>query len=122
MRFAFVPVRCTMLKANLRCRFHFSIAKAIQNPPKNKNTNRLLYVKHVFSTGITPVKGNNTMGTSDVTAMGTASVIHQMSIQATVPSTTAAACGACRGFHIDNTAKANGPPINERYFCCMAEM
>ena len=33
-----VPVRCMMVSAILRCKFTFSSAKAITNPPKNRKT------------------------------------------------------------------------------------
>ena len=35
---ALVPVRFTMLKASLRCKFHFSMANAMKKPPKKRNT------------------------------------------------------------------------------------
>ena len=35
----FDPVNLIIFKANLLCRFHFSIARAIINPPTNKKTN-----------------------------------------------------------------------------------
>ena len=89
MVFALVPVLSTMLRASLRCRFHFSIASAMRNPPRNRKTNRLLYVRQVFSKVITPSNGKSMMGNNEVMAMGTLSVIHQISIQATTPNTFA---------------------------------
>jgi hypothetical protein len=35
------PVILKIFKAILRCRFHFSIASATRNPPKNKNMTSL---------------------------------------------------------------------------------
>ena len=34
----FPPAATKILRANLRCRFHCSSAKAMRKPPRNKNT------------------------------------------------------------------------------------
>ena len=55
------------------------------------------------------------MGNSEVMAMGTLSVIHQMSIQATTPSTLAWATSNEPGCNHQISAKAMGPSTSERY-------
>lgn len=54
------------------------MAKAMRNPPSNKNTIGSAYGAVVAPTVIAPVTGNTTMGNNDVTGIGIASVTHQM--------------------------------------------
>src|SRR5699024_9291791 len=68
-------------KAILRCRSHFSIAKAIIKPPINKKTVLSPYEEVVAPISSPPVNGNNIIGNNDVAGIGIASVIHQIAIQ-----------------------------------------
>lgn len=71
-----------IIKSAIRlCRFHFSIARAIINPPRNKKIVELAYASAVSLPLKIPVAGNKISGISEVTASGTASVIHQTDIK-----------------------------------------
>ena len=76
-----------MLSAIRLCKFHFSIAIAMMNPPMIKKINLCPKAAEVDAKSIPPDKGNKTMGSNAVTAMGNASVIHQIAIQSEVANT-----------------------------------
>jgi hypothetical protein len=57
------------------------MAIASINPPINKKINLCPYAAVVFDKASPPLSGNSTIGKSAVTAMGKASVIHQIAIQ-----------------------------------------
>ena len=76
-----VPTSLMIVSAIRLCRFHFSIAIAKINPPINKKMYLCPYAAVVFDKASAPLKGNRTIGKSAVTAMGKASVIHQIAIQ-----------------------------------------
>ena len=81
-----------MLRAILLCKFHFCIAIAIINPPTYKKTYLCPKDAVVSDNSSPPVRGNNTIGIRAVTAIGIASVIHQIAIQI-VDAKTALALG-----------------------------
>ncbi len=76
------PMKLIIFSAIRRCRFHFSIAMAMMNPPIYKNTNLCPKALVVVPKSNPPDSGNNTIGINAVTAIGMASVIHQIAIQA----------------------------------------
>jgi len=76
-----VPTILIIVSAIRLCRFHFSMAIAKMKPPRNKKMNLCPYAAVVFDRSKPPLKGNRTIGKSAVTAMGKASVIHQIAIQ-----------------------------------------
>ena len=82
----FVPTNRIVSKAILRSRCQRAIPAAIKNPPKNRKIVPLAYSFKVSEEPMTPNIGNKTMGKSEVTAIGTASVNHQMAIQSTMPA------------------------------------
>ena len=63
------------------CKFHFSMAMAIINPPIVRKTNLCPKDAVVSANSIPPVRGNRIIGNKAVTEMGRASVIHQIAIQ-----------------------------------------
>ena len=66
------------------CNSHLSILSAIINPPKNKNIIEFIYELAISSPESRPNKGKKTNGISEVAASGTASVTHQMAINAAI--------------------------------------
>src|SRR5699024_4414307 len=88
--FVFVPTTEIIVKAIRRCKFHFSIAKAIINPPINKKIVPLPYADVVSLNSKLFVSGNNTIGKREVAGIGTASVIHQTAIQLVLAKTARA--------------------------------
>lgn len=79
-----LPIIEIMVKAILLCKFHFSTANAKIKPPMNRNIILFPYDSAVFERSIIPNSGKRTIGSNEVTAIGIASVIHQMAIQITV--------------------------------------
>ena len=69
---------------------------------------------HVFSKLITPSSGKSITGKSDVMAMGTHSVIHQMSIQPTTPNTFIWAGSKPNGLNAQSAPKSIGPSSKEK--------
>ena len=92
MLITLVPIILIMLRAILLCKFHFCMAIAIINPPTYKKTYLCPKDAVVSDNSSPPVRGNNTIGIRAVTAIGIASVIHQIAIQI-VDAKTALACG-----------------------------
>ena len=87
-----VPAPRTVSSAMRRCKFHFSTARAIMNPPRKRKMNLFAYGGAAWLRSKTPVNGKRISGRSDVTGSGTASVIHQTAIS------TAMAAVAWAGF------------------------
>src|SRR5690606_15133838 len=70
------PIKLMIFNAIRLCKFHFSIAMAMINPPMYKNTYLCPKALVVVFRSIPLVSGNSTMGNNAVTAMGVACVMH----------------------------------------------
>ncbi len=97
MRSPLVPVMRTMFKAIRLCRFHFSIASPIINPPRNKKITGLAYEEAVASIVLMLNNGNNTNGSNAVTAMGNASETQSAMISAATAITLLAPPESSKG-------------------------
>lgn len=80
MLLTLVPISLMVFSAIRRCKFHFSIAIAIIKPPMYRNTYLCPKEAVVDARSSPPVSGNRIIGSKAVTAMGKASVIHQIAI------------------------------------------
>ena len=75
-----VPILTTMFNAIRLCNSHFSIARAIIKPPRNRKIRGCAYGKVVDLRSSPPKTGNKTIGSRAVVCMGIASVNHHMAI------------------------------------------
>ena len=78
-------------------------------PPINKNTYLFPYAIHVFSKERMPVNGKIRMGNSEVTPIGTTSLIHQVNIQMTIPNVAEAPKSISNGFIAAIAMSESGP-------------
>src|SRR5699024_11616334 len=92
IRCGVTPMTEIIAKAIRWWRFHFSIAIAIKNPPRNKKIISFPYDDTTVLPSRAPVIGSNIIGRSDVTGMGIGSVIHHVAIHK-VAARTAFASG-----------------------------
>jgi len=82
-----VPVMFTIVSAIRLCRFHFSIASPIINPPINKKMTESAYFAVVSLIPAIPINGKSTMGMSATAGIGIASPIHHVIINAATAKT-----------------------------------
>ena len=75
-----VPASRNTLSAIRRCRFQRCIANATMKPPRNRKITLFEYGAAVFWMLAMSSSGKHTSGSSAVTAIGTASVAHQIAI------------------------------------------
>src|SRR5699024_1647118 len=80
IRCGVTPMTEIIAKAIRWWRFHFSIAIAIKNPPRNKKMISFPYDDTTVSPSKVPVIGSRIIGRSDVTGMGIGPVIHHVAI------------------------------------------
>jgi hypothetical protein len=78
-----MEITCSAIR---RCRFHRCMAIAKKNPPMNRKMFRFMYASAVSFPEEIPANGNTTSGINAVAGIGMASVIHQIAINATIPS------------------------------------
>src|SRR5699024_4423567 len=97
IKLIFVPMSAIIVNAIRRCKFHFSIASAIINPPINKNIVSSPYEEAVKSISSPLVIGNKTRGNKEVTGIGTASVIHHVAIQMVLAAIAIPSCASPSG-------------------------
>jgi hypothetical protein len=71
------PTNATVTWAMRRWAPQYSAAADSMKPPRNSRMNGSPYAAAAFSAESTPVRGNNTTGTNDVAANGSASETHQ---------------------------------------------
>ena len=76
--------------AAMEVRFHFCIAIAIRTPPTNRSTIGLAYGAAVSEIVRTVIIGRMTIGSSEVTGRGTASVVHHAAMRIARRPTTRA--------------------------------
>ena len=109
-----------------RERFKKDIAIAIINPPTYKKTYLCPKEAVVSVKPSPPVRGNNTIGIRAVTAIGIASVIHQIpihTVDARIPCASIDKPSGLKNIRI--ATKANGPVIRPIYLVnrsCMDDM
>jgi hypothetical protein len=82
-----VPMKFKTLSAILLCKFHFSIAKAKKNPPKNKKINGLEKPLADSSILATPKIGKKPKGKRAVIGIGIVSVIQKFAIRQAIKAT-----------------------------------
>ena len=103
------PVIFNKLNENLLCNPDFSSAKANKNPPKNKKINLSPNGAQACSIVDIPNNGNNIIGNKAVTAIGTVSINHQLSIQTIMANVRHTLIGHPIGFiHAINSANNGG--------------
>ena len=120
IRSPLVPVSRTMFNAILRCRFHFSIARPNINPPMNKKITGCAYGLAASSSLDIPSKGNKTSGSNATTGIGTASVTHQVTINAAMANVFAALASSAKGLKKNKARENTIPATSERNLnCCL---
>ena len=114
-----VPSKEIIDSAMRLCRSHFSIAKAIIKPPRNRKIIGLPYAAVTALLSSTPVIGSRIMGSSDVTGIGMASVIHHTATHKVVASTMRPSKLKPAGWK-NITTKANSKgPSTKPIFCAV---
>ena len=112
------PMFSRISRATRRWSAHFSIAMARKKAPKNRKMMWSAYAAATSCASRTSSTGNSTSGTSPVTEMWVASVIHHTPISPTTPATChAAGLMSAGGVLTRNAARTPRPakrPINRR--------
>lgn len=106
-----VPMNRITISASRLCRSHFCIASASMKPPMNRKTVGEAYGAVASPTSITPSSGKATIGTSAVTASGSASVIHQTAIITTTAAVVRAADDRARASASLTVVVTCSPPL-----------
>src|SRR5690625_473954 len=110
IRFVFVPIMEIIVKAIRRCKFHFSMSKAIINPPMNKKIVSSPYDEGVAPMSRPSVNVNRMIASKDVAGIGIASVNHQIATHIVLAKTAKPCSDNPSGEKIDHVRiKDNGP-------------
>ena len=113
------PVCCRMLSAMRWWRFQRCIANATTKPPRNRYRTLFAYGAAVSTMLTTSSSGKQAIGSSAVTAIGTASVAHQVAIQTATAAVAQPAAERPAGGSLRRISAASIGPVTRPIFWCV---